>query len=248
MRRDPSTPAATASAESTLFCIPHAGGSAAYYTDFRAHVPGHIRLQPLELAGRGRRCREPAATSMEAMAQDLWTTVSPVAQRAPYALFGHSMGALLAFLCAVRAFESGARLPEALFLSACPPPGDWCVPLVDGRPAITRDEVWRHAVALGGIPEDIVRSPDFRQYLEPILHADFTAMRTWSPRDLPTIPVPIVVLLGNQDRVTSEKARNWDRLTSGGVEIHSFDGGHFFLKDHGRELGALIARRLGFSA
>lgn len=227
----------------TLFCLPHAGGSAAYYADFGSHFSGDIRLRPLELAGRGRRCREPLETEVEAMVGDFWKSILPEARRAPYALFGHSMGALLAFLCAVRASEDGEPLPKALFLSACPPPDEMGAELAGV--GLTPEETWRHAVELGGIPESIERSEDFRRYLEPILHADFTALRTWRPRDFPALSVPLVVLLGRQDTVPLEKGRDWERRTNGGFSLHVFDGGHFFPKNHGAALAALIAQELG---
>ena len=244
MRRDPSTPAATASSGITLFCIPHAGGSAAYYSPLASLFHGKVRLLPLELPGRGRRCREPLAKDMPAMVADLYACIRPAAQGGPYALFGHSMGAMLAYLCAARASEHGVRLPEALFLSACPPPSESGMFFPIDRPVLTRADVWEHVVALGGIPGEIQASPDFREYLEPVLHADFSALRAWRPRALPAIPVPIVWIVGSRDRITAEAGDGWARLTTRGVARHVFDGGHFYMHDHGPALAALILRSL----
>lgn len=244
MRRDPSSPAATVPADITLFCIPHAGGSAAYYAPLAPLFTGRVCLRPVELPGRGRRCREPLAKELDAMVEDLDGCIRLVAQDAPYALFGHSMGAMLAYLCAARASEHGARLPEALFLSACPPPSESGMFFPIDRLVLTRADVWEHVVALGGIPGEIQASPDFREYLEPVLHADFSALRAWRPRALPAIPVPIVWFVGSRDRVTAEAGDGWARLTTRGVARHVFDGGHFYMHDHGPALAALILRSL----
>lgn len=244
MRRDPSTTAAAASSGITLFCIPHAGGSAAYYSPLASLFPRTVRVSAVELPGRGRRCREPLAKDMSAMVADLDACIRPAAQGGPYALFGHSLGAMLAYLCTVRAFEQGTRLPETLFLSACPPPSESGMFFPAGRPPLSREEVWQHVVALGGVPEDIQASPDFRAYLEPVLHADFSALRAWRPGALPAIPVPIVVLLGNGDKVTAGAGDGWASLTTGGFARHVFDGGHFYMHDHGSALAALILQSL----
>ena len=76
----------------TLFGIPHAGGSAMYYTQLKHFLPDHVDFHPLEMAGRGRRSREPLATSMETIGKDLFERMAPVARTSPYAIFGHSMG------------------------------------------------------------------------------------------------------------------------------------------------------------
>ena len=82
----------------TLFCIPHAGGNTAFYARFNEFFPAWITVRPLELPGKGRRCRERLLTSMESMGRDLLEQIRSAAHTGPYALFGHSMGGLLAFL------------------------------------------------------------------------------------------------------------------------------------------------------
>ena len=106
----------------TLFCIPHAGGNAAYYALFGSFFPGSIKVVPLDLPGKGRRCREPLPTCMDAMSRDLLGQIRPTAQAAPYAIFGHSMGGLLAFACARLAHESALPMPRALFVSSSATP------------------------------------------------------------------------------------------------------------------------------
>ncbi len=250
MDRPQRTAAASTTPPVTLFCIPHAGGSAAYYSDFASRFAEGVRLRPLELPGRGRRCREPLVSGIDALADDLMPGILPVARTAPYALFGHSMGALLAFLCAVRLHALGAPVPAALFLSACPAPTSQGAPFEDSLRRIghSSSAVWQHARDLGGIPDEILGSPDFRKYLEPILHADFTAMRSWRPRDFSALPLPITVLLGNQDTVSEQSGRGWARLTTSRFALHWFDGGHFYLRNQGAALAAIITRQLSSRA
>lgn len=228
----------------TLFCIPHAGGSAGYYMQMKPFLPSHVAFQPLELAGRGRRCREPLATSMDAIARDLFGHVAPVARTAPYALFGHSMGALLALLCAVHARTAGLPLPQALFVSASAPPDAMWRGSSAPLPSQSSAEVWASVESLGGIPAGVANSPEFRRYLEPILHADVTAMTTWRPGPLPPLPVPITVFLGDQDVMDEHVAQKWRPYTTDSFDLHVLRGNHFYLQDHWETLATRIASTL----
>lgn len=226
----------------TLFCIPHAGGSAAYYTRLGQCLPATVAFRPLELPGRGRRLREAPHTSMEALTQDLFHHIRPVAQTAPYALFGHSMGALLALQCAVRARESGVPLPRALFISAASAPGCQERPPIPPMASLSPRQLWESVVDMGGIPQDIAASDEFRRYLEPVLRADITALEDWLPAPMKPLPVPITVFRGHQDVITDDMARQWQRLTTKELRIRIFQGDHFYLRNHWETLADRIAR------
>lgn len=238
----PVADAPTPQGATTLFCIPHAGGSAAYYTRLGQCLPATVAFRPLELPGRGRRLREAPHTSMEALTHDLFRHIQPVAQAAPYALFGHSMGALLALQCAVRARESGMPLPRALFISAASAPGCQERPPIPPMASLSPRQLWECVVGMGGIPQDIAASDEFRRYLEPVLRADITALEDWLPAPMEPLPVPITVFRGHQDAITDDMARQWQRLTTQELRIRAFRGNHFYLQDHWETLAERIAR------
>lgn len=237
---------ASSTQNDVLFCIPHAGGSAAYYTKFKPYCrEQYIDLHPLELPGRGRRSRETRKTNLESMCQDLLPTMIPTAKAAaPYAIFGHSMGARLAFLCTAELHKQNLPLPNALFVSACPPPHLPASPLPVSVTSLPPDELWHHIIALGNIPEDLATSREFRQYLEPILYADLLAIENSKPDALPQLPVPITVLLGDQDNITHSAARQWQQLTTRPLTVHSLPGNHFYLQNHWQKLAALIRQNM----
>lgn len=232
----------------TLFCIPHAGGSATYYTKFGDYFSNTITFCPLELAGRGRRHREPPYTSMETISNDLFKHIIPVAQRSPYALFGHSMGALLALLCTIQAQDNNIPLPKALFISASPTPGSPVLRPATPVASLPPEKLWEHVVSLGGIPQCIAASQDFCRYLEPILYADFNALDTWLPEPVPPLPIPITVFLGSHDVITEQKAQEWRQLTTQDFSIHSFHGNHFYLQDNWAALAERISQTLAHAS
>src|SRR5580692_11099354 len=100
----------------TLFGVPYAGGNSWAYRPLEAHLPAAIQLEGLELPGRGRRTGERLCSSLDELADDLFAHL-PRAGVGRYAFFGHSMGALLAFLVTLRIREAGLPPPDALFLS-----------------------------------------------------------------------------------------------------------------------------------
>lgn len=231
-----------------LYCIPHAGGSAAFYARLGEHLPPTVQCAPLELPGRGRRHREPLHTDMRAMAGDLLGRMDPVG--APYALFGHSQGALLALLCALQAREAGLPPPRALFLSSAAAPLDWAdvtdakssrPPAISGLPS---RELWERVAAMGGLPDDIAASAEFLRYYEPILRADLTALETWTPGPMEPLAAPISVFLGEADMVSEPQGLEWRRLTSGAFRLRLFPGGHFYLQEHWRDLAEHISQTL----
>ncbi len=236
--------ATSKASETTLFCIPHAGGSASYYSQFGSFFPGHVTVHALEAAGRGRRFRDPLATSMESISSDLFEQIKPVAGTAPYALFGHSMGALLSLLCVVLAQENHIPLPKALFVSACATPKSFCNKPETPISSLPPEELWRHIAEMGGLPEEIAASREFCEYLEPILYADFTALDNWQPKHISPLPVPITVFLGSQDPLTERKGREWKRLTTRDFSMQSFHGNHFYLQEHWSALAAQITSQL----
>jgi len=223
----------------TLFCLPHAGGSALYYANFGQFFPDRVAVRPLELPGRGRRAGEPLQNDIEDLSRDAFRQILPVARTAPYALFGHSMGALLAYRCALLARARDLPLPAALFLSSSAIPGRGA-----GYAAPSPSVLWEQVIGMGGVPRCIAESAEFRAYLEPVLVADFTAVNTWNPAPAAPLPIPIAVCLGSDDLVSREDAQKWAGFTSGGCDVHAFQGDHFYLQEHWGSLADLVTRML----
>ncbi len=216
----------------TLFCIPHAGGSAAYYTGLGAFfeapagsTDAPIDFHPLELPGRGRRHREPLQPDLQALARDVFARVAPAAQSGPYALFGHSMGALLAFLCTALVRDAGLPAPAALFISSAAAPhtyGESLAPLS----SLPSQEFWKRVGGLGGVPQCLTEYDGFLSYIEPILRADFAAVENWRPEPVAPLPTPITVFVGAGDEMTAQRAGLWQSLTTGEFRLRTFPGGH----------------------
>src|SRR5262249_42750474 len=101
-----------------LFCFPYAGSSAQIFHGWQQDLPRTIEVTPVHLPGRGKRIREKPFTELTALAEVLTGEISPHVDK-PYALFGHSLGAIIAFEVARGLRRRGLPLPRRLFVSGC---------------------------------------------------------------------------------------------------------------------------------
>lgn len=226
-----------------LFCIPHAGGNAFFYRPLAEICPDSIEVIALELPGRGRRSREPLRRSVTELVDDLFAQLEPLLADGPYAILGHSMGGLLAYLCTVRLRAEGCILPKTLFISAVDAPKN-VRECTCPRHMLSREKFFEMVRALGGCPDEVFHEPQLLDYFEPILRADFQAMDTWRPHACLPLPVSIVVFRGEDDLVDTAAATAWKQETSATFRLDAFKGGHFFIQHHWPHISAIIERAL----
>lgn len=225
----------------TLFCIPFAGGNAYSYRPLQQRMPPAIKVVQLELPGRGRRSNEARVTCMHAMALDLVQTIRPSLDQ-PYAFFGHSMGALAAYLMTSRLIEEQLPLPLHLFVSGKGPPqriikeSQWhTLPL---------EELKRRLAGLGGSPAAVLDDKELLDYFAPIIRDDIRAVAEYRHKSASPLHVPITVMIGTAESTTRAEALEWSEMTTSECRVLEYEGGHFFLFDHLDEICTLIRSTL----
>lgn len=223
-----------------LFCFPFAGGSAYSYKGLEAHLPASVRMVPVELPGRGRCANKPLLRSLRAMAEHAFDEVKSQLD-GPYAFFGHSMGACLAYELARRVESEGLTPPSHLFVSGRQAPS---VPDKRRRWDLPPDAFRETLRELGGCPPEILESEEYMEFFEPILRADFEAVETHTWASAALLGCPVSALIGDLDDVTLEEAERWQEATRGQAVVFRFSGDHFFLFDYWQEVAELIALRL----
>jgi surfactin synthase thioesterase subunit len=225
-----------------LVCVPFAGGGAATYRQWSRFLPEDVELASVQLPGRELARNGRPLDSIAAMAAAAQAAVRS-ATDVPYAIFGHSMGALVAFELAFALEHDGARPPVALFVSGRRPPDetDSAAPVHTLPDAEFLDELQRR---YGGVPDAVRREPELLALLLPGLRADVRALETYRISDHTRISCPVHVYGGREDvRPRPDQLEGWSRRTEQPVRVRLFPGGHFFVADEPAAICADIAAR-----
>ena len=210
-----------------LFCFPYAGGGASIYRMWPESLPAFVEVCPLELPGRGRRLKEPAFTQLRPMVEAAAQALRPELTK-PFALFGHSMGALVAFELA-RLFEREAGLkPARVFVSARRAPH-----LPDDEPNtynLPHAEFLEDVRRLNGTPKEVLEHEELLELVIPLLRADFEVCQTYQYIPGTPLACPISAFGGVLDPdVHREHLEAWREHTSAGFSLHMFPGDHFHI-------------------
>lgn len=243
MRRNPYLPLLERrhpQAEVTLFCLPHAGGSASTYADWGGTFPDWVDVQPVELPGRGSLMSRPLITDVDLLVGTLARALLPAIDR-PFALFGHSMGGMVA-----------AELTSWLHRYGHPLPGSLTVSGRSGRPyfphaketvGLTDEDLTRWILALGGTDPLVLMDPHILTVTIRAMRADMTLCSAYE-RTFHRLPVPLLAVGGSDDPAVSPAELELWRELSGRCRCVTLPGGHFYYQDQLPELAGLIVDEL----
>lgn len=227
----------------SLLCLPYSGASAMVYSRWRRQLPPWLHLQPVELPGRGSRYAEPLHTDMRGLARQLALEVRATL-RAPYALFGHSLGALLACELAHALRALGCPEPVALFASGTAAPtrrSEYDRGFAEPK---TDAQLIEQLRTLNGTREEVLANQELMSLTLPILRADFLLCGSFRPLQRPLLNCPVHVLGGKADRATAEQLIAWSQETHGSFSVDMLAGGHFFIHEHEAKVLSLLKGHL----
>ena len=201
-------------------------------------------MPPIELPGRGRRIRERLLTSWSELTEDTARQVLAVAAHSDIALFGHSMGALLAFdVCRILEEDSHFRGRIVhLFVSGSASPEH--PPWRKGLHLLEHDAFRSAVIELGGASEDVFDDPGLSRIFVPILRADFAALDSRPLQTTGSVNCRITTFYGSSDPVTCGKLDGWRQATSAACTFIGYGGSHFFVMDHYRDVTASMKQIL----
>ncbi|MET9218133.1 thioesterase II family protein [Streptomyces sp. NPDC088197] len=210
-----------------LLCLPHAGGSAVMYHAWRPGLAEVARVRPVDLPGHGSRRREPLAQDIGTLTRTLAAELAPGIE-GPYAVFGHSFGAVVAFELTHRLSQLVGP-PAALIVSGrnSPRTPHALPPLHNAPPA----QLLSGLRTLEGALPAVEDSPELLDLFLPPLRADLRMTETYRrPTELPPLSCPVHVFAGDLDPVVDAPGlAAWAAETTGPCRVTTVRGGHMML-------------------
>lgn len=210
-----------------LLCFPYAGGGATALMSWDKLLPASMEPRTIQLPGRGSLFREAPFTAFASLVRWFIRKEGPTL-RPPYALFGHSLGALVAFEVTRQLRRMDRPLPLCLVVSGrtAPQLPDPNEPVHGLAPDVFKARLR----SLGGTPPELLDNEELMDLVLPTLRADFQISETYRYTHEPPLPCPIVALGGKDDETTPVEALlPWREQTAGRFRHHLFPGGHFFI-------------------
>ena len=222
-----------------LFCFPYAGGSGAIFRGWQRAFSPSVDVCPIQLPGRGSRMREPMMKRVDDVVTALKKELKPYLDR-PFAFFGYSMGAIIAFELTRSLRNELCPQPVQLFVAARRSP-DW--PHREERDYDLPDaELIARLRELNGTPKEVLDNPEAMELLLPVVRADFEIVQTYEYRPQSPLQVPIDAFAGSEDVDTPpEQMEEWRRHTTSQFSLTIIPGDHFFLHHAQTQLLELLA-------
>jgi surfactin synthase thioesterase subunit len=215
-----------------LFCLPHAGSGAAAFYRWKRALP-HVDVCPVLLPGREMRLGEPSLEDDAELVDQLLEAVAPYLD-VPFAIFGHSMGALLAYEWALRLQDAGLRQPLCLFVS-----GRDAAHLPSGHRELHRLDDAQFVAELKrryGGSSAVLEDAELREVFLPILRSDIRLVEGYRHGAEELLECPVMAFAGRDDTSVSDTGlTSWGELTRGEFAERRFEGDHFYYAGVGQE-------------
>ena len=223
-----------------LVCFPHAGGAANYFFALSKALSPAIEVLAVQYPGRQDRRHEGCIENIPDLADQIFDALQHVDHR-PFAFFGHSMGAILAFEVAER-FQRRGTAPVRLFVSGRRAPSryrDETLHCGDNAGLIAELQ------EVGGTDQVLLNDPEMLDIILQTVRADYKAIETYTYQSAPQLECAITALVGDSDpKVTSDEASAWADHCAGDFNMHRFPGGHFFIESCRSEVISTISGSL----
>jgi surfactin synthase thioesterase subunit len=226
-----------------LFCFPYAGGGASCYRSWVEEVGPELELCFIQWPGRENRIRERPSTRIEELAPAIADGILDRLDR-PFAFYGHSLGAKVAFETARELRRRGFAQPVCLFVGACqapqlrfphPPLGHL------GETEFIEGIQSRY----GGVPRQILDDSELRALLIPTLRADVGLLENYVYIPERALGCAITVFGGSTDQtVDYSSLQAWEEQTTREFNLQILPGSHFFLQSARQQLLSAIHAQL----
>ncbi|MBN1040259.1 thioesterase [Clostridium botulinum] len=222
-----------------LFCLPYAGGSETIYYNWKRYLNSSIYLESVELRGRGKRFNEDFYENLEEAVEDIFENIKEKILYDDYAIYGHSMGSILAYELYYKIHNENIKIPKHIFFSGYMSPS-----ILRKKKQIhllPDEEFIKEVIELGGTPQEIVDNKELLQLFTPILRNDFKMLENYVYKEKKDkIQCNISILNGNEDDITIKEILAWKNHGNKGFKVYNFEGNHFFINTNVENITKII--------
>ncbi len=224
-----------------LFCLTYAGGTAGFYDDIEKDLFEYDVVK-LEYSGHGTRHKEPYYKSFDELADDMYTMVKCAFSGGEYALFGYSMGSI-SLVEVLRRILADSRFPDPcyVFLAAHEPHTK--AELADFSSGELDEYVKQRTIKFGAVPEVLLRNRTFWRMYLPLYRADYSLIGRYKFEHLDIkTTIPATVFYSPTDTPIGDMMK-WHNYFVGECDYYSYEGTHFFIQEHHREMAEIIRKK-----
>lgn len=216
--------------EMKLCFVPHAGGSALGYTNFKKYLDPSIKPVPIELAGRGKRLSEECFVDIHKCTEDLFEKNKEIFEEGNYAFFGHSLGTIVSYELAKLIRKNNYPEPVHMFFSGRCAPHSKVSSMVSGTSKLNDKDFLKAFSVYGAIPDIVMNNPEIMNMILPIMRSDVTMADAYVENTRqPQLKCDITVLYGRNDMIyAGQDISIWEECTSGKCTAYGFKGDHFY--------------------
>lgn len=224
-----------------LFCLPYAGGGASIYRSWQSSFPAEIEVCCVQLPGRENRLMEPPFSKMDLLVQALAEALAGALDR-PFALFGHSMGGLIAYELAKLLRQGHQMAPQHLFISACHAPE---IPDAKHWHDLSEPELMAQMRQVPGFPAEVLEHAELMQLVLPVIRADAAVTETYVYRPAEPLDVPFTLFASERDELIPRASVDpWRDHTRAAFELNLVEGHHLFIQDQSSRMIRVILEKL----
>lgn len=225
-----------------VFLFPPAGSDISIFNKWEDYMPYGVEVCKLRLPGRGTRSNEGFVLDCYELAKGIAVCINGC-DDIPFVIFGHSMGALIAYETVVYMQEQKMNGPCHLILSGMKTPKkiseqNGCFSRIhngDEGPMhlLEEQELIKAFHKLGGIPDEVMKIPDFLRFVLHIFRNDLELCETYRRDNQVVLEIPITVFGGSADLIaSSEELYQWDEYSQKNVKVTIFPGNHFYFNEN----------------
>ncbi len=214
-----------------LFCLPYAGGSESIYYGWKKYLNPSIQLEAIELKGRGKRYNEDFYETLDEAVEDIFTNIKNKIVDDDYAIYGHSMGSLLAYELYYKIIDMGYRKPRHIFFSGYEAPS--VIKKRENTYTLPDNDFINKVMELGGTPEEVMNNKELLELFLPIIRSDFKILETYNHEQREDkIQCDVSILNGKRDSINLQEILAWKNHVGKGFRVYNFEGDHFYINNN----------------